>query len=79
VVVARFVWWMGSTDEGIGAHLLAVVQRSVTTILFEHERAFRLLGSLRSRHHIRSGPHLSPLTLEASNSLLPPLGSHLEY
>jgi len=29
--------------------------------------------------HIRSGPHLSPLTLETSNSLLPPLGSHLEY
>lgn len=29
-------------------------------------------------HLLGSSPHLSPLTLETSNALLPPLGSHLE-
>lgn len=28
--------------------------------------------------NLRSGPHLSSLTLEATNALLPPLGSHRE-
>ena len=30
------------------------------------------------RGHSPAGPDLSPLTLQAPNSLLPPLGSHLE-
>lgn len=29
------------------------------------------------REYVRPGPHLTALTLEAANALLPPFGSHL--
>lgn len=32
---------------------------------------------MRIADSLRSGPSLSPLTLETSNALLPPFGSHL--
>lgn len=33
--------------------------------------------SSKLRDYVRPGPHLTPLTLETANALLPPLGSHL--
>ena len=46
-------------------------------VVYLLEGCYSVTIAIRNQSYLRPGPSLSPLTLETSNALLPPFGSHL--
>lgn len=86
--MSRLMWAQGRFESSIVGFANLICTETKADLVGELQNAFiccrpKLAVEARrpkvsALEHLRSGSHLSSLALEASDSLLSPLGSHLE-